>query len=154
MSEPITLPLWQLLVLLLFAAWAAFERLLLPGARWFLRRSTNRMLEELHARLQIEIRPFQRTKREVLIDRLLYDPQVQRAAEAYSLQHDMPRELVMRRVERYVKETVPAFNAYVYFRPRLLAGPAARPDPIPGTYRLRRSGRRLSECRATLPWCS
>ena len=116
LTESITLPLWLLSLVLLLAAWAALDRLLLPGLRWLLRRSTNRVLDELRARLQIEIQPFQRTKREVLIDRLLYDPQVQQAAEAYSERHDMPRELVMRRAERYVREIVPAFNAYLYFR--------------------------------------
>ena len=50
--------------------------------RWILRRRVNRVLDELNTRLKIRIQPFQLTKREVLIDRLLYDPQVQQAAEA------------------------------------------------------------------------
>ena len=116
MSGTVSLPAWVAVVLALLAAWAALDRLLLPGARWFLRRRVNRVLEELNTRLKIRIQPFKLTKREVLIDRLLYDPQVQQAAEAESRAHDMPREVAMRRVERYAREIVPAFNAYAYFR--------------------------------------
>ena len=69
-----TVPLWLGVLLFLLAAWAALDRLLIPGVRWFLRRRVNRVLDELNTRLRIQIPPFQRTKREVLIDRLLYDP--------------------------------------------------------------------------------
>lgn len=116
MRGTVSLPAWLAVVLVLLAAWAALDRLLLPGARWFLRRRVNRALEELNTRLRIRIPPFKLTKREVLIDRLLWDPQVQAAAEAEARGHEMPREVVMRRVERYAREIVPAFNAYAYFR--------------------------------------
>jgi glycerol-3-phosphate O-acyltransferase len=84
--------------------------------RWVLRRRVNRVLEELETRLKIRIQPFQLTKREVLIDRLLYDPQVQQAAEALAGESDMPRAVAMGRARGYAREIVPAFNAYVYFR--------------------------------------
>jgi len=116
MRGTVSLPTWLAVLLALLAAWAALDRLLLPSARWVLRRRVNRMLEELNTRLKIRIQPFKLTKREVLIDRLLYDPQVQEAAEAESRQRDMPRDVVMREVERYAREIVPAFNAYAYFR--------------------------------------
>ncbi len=116
MSGTVSLPTWLAVVLAILAAWAALERLLLPSARWVLRRRVNRVLEELNTRLKIRIQPFKLTKREVLIDRLLYDPQVQQAAEAEARESDMPREVAMRKVERYAREIVPAFNAYAYFR--------------------------------------
>ncbi len=90
--------------------------LLIPSVRWILRRRVNRVLEELNTRLKIRIQPFKLTKREVLIDRLLYDPQVQQAAEAVAREADMPRAVAMARAERYAREIVPAFNAYLYFR--------------------------------------
>jgi glycerol-3-phosphate O-acyltransferase len=116
MPHTVTLPVWAAALLVLFAAWAATDRLLLPGARWFLRRRVNRVLDEINTRLKIEIAPFKLTKREILIDRLLYDPQVQEAAAAVSREEQMGREVVLWRVKRYAKEVVPAFNAYLYFR--------------------------------------
>ncbi len=116
MTGTVSLPVWLAVVLALLAAWAALDRLLLPSARWIVRRRVNRVLEEINTRLRIRIQPFKVTKREVLIDRLLYDPQVQQAAETHSRENDMPREVAMRQAERYAREIVPAFNAYAYFR--------------------------------------
>ncbi|HET9226680.1 MAG TPA: 1-acyl-sn-glycerol-3-phosphate acyltransferase [Thermoanaerobaculia bacterium] len=112
----VTLPLWLFLLLAALSAWALLDRLLVPGVRWFLRQRANRVIEEVNARLRLEIRPFQRTKRQVLVDRLMYDPKVLETAEAYSREQGIPREVVLARVERYCRETVPAFNAYFYFR--------------------------------------
>ena len=116
MTSPITLPLWLFLLLVVLALWAALDRLLVPGVRWFLRQRANRLIDEVNARLKLEIRPFQRTKRQVLVDRLMYDPKVLEAAEAHSRDEGIPREVVLARVERYAREIVPAFNAYFYFR--------------------------------------
>lgn len=116
MNAPVELPLWMLVVLLLLAAWAALDRLLVPSVRWYLRRRVNRVIDELNTRLDISIRPFQRTRRQVLIDRLLYDPLIVQAAEASARERQMPREVVLADIERYAREIVPAFNAYFYFR--------------------------------------
>src|SRR5712692_4034110 len=111
-----TLPAWLALLLGLLLFWALLDRVLLPGVRWFLRRRVNRVLEEINTRLKIRIPPFKLTRREVLIDRLLYDPAVQQAAEVEANESGAPREVVQARVRRYAREIVPAFNAYVYFR--------------------------------------
>jgi glycerol-3-phosphate O-acyltransferase len=116
MRSTVSLPVWLAVLLAILAAWAALDRLLIPSVRWVLRRRVNRVLEEINTRLKIRIAPFELTKRHVLIDRLLYDPQVQQAAEAEAREREMPREVVMGRVHRYAREIVPAFNAYVYFR--------------------------------------
>src|SRR5512141_1401626 len=113
---PITVPLWLGILVGLLALWSALDRLLIPGARWFLRRRVNRVLEEINTRLKIRIPAFKLTKREVLIDRLLFDPQVQEAAAAVGRDEDMPREVVLERVAGYAREIVPSFNAYAYFR--------------------------------------
>ncbi len=116
MHDTVELPVWVAVLLAILAAWAALDRLLIPSVRWFLRRRVNRVLEEINTRLKIRIAHFELTKREVLIDRLLYDPQVQQSAEAEARESAMPREVVMERVRRYAREIVPAFNAYAYFR--------------------------------------
>lgn len=116
MNTRVDLPLWMVVVLLLLAATAALDRLLVPSVRWYLRRRVNRVIDELNTRLDISIRPFQRTRRQVLIDRLLYDPLIVQAAEASARERQMPREVVLADIERYAREIVPAFNAYFYFR--------------------------------------
>jgi glycerol-3-phosphate O-acyltransferase len=114
--DTITLPVWLFAVLALMAAWAALDRLMMPSARWFVRQRTNRVIEEINTRLPFEIPPFKLTKRQVLIDRLMYDPRVLEAADAFARERGMPREVAMQRVERYAREIVPSFNAYLYFR--------------------------------------
>lgn len=112
----VTLPLWLFVVMLGLAAWAALERLLIPSVRWFLRGRINRVIDEVNTRLNISIRPFQLTKRQVLIDRLTYDPKVIEAMQAHAQARGMPREVAQAEVIRYAHEIVPAFNAYLYFR--------------------------------------
>lgn len=116
MTRTVTLPLWLAIVVGLLAAWAALDRLLVPSVRWYLHRRVARLIDEVNARLHLEIRPFQRTRRRVLIDRLMYDPKVLEAAEEHTRETGMPREVVTARIERYAREIVPAFNAYLYFR--------------------------------------
>jgi glycerol-3-phosphate O-acyltransferase len=112
----LTLPVWLVVLLGLLLLWALLDRLLLPGARWFFRRRVNLVLDEINTRLKIRIPPFKLTRREVLIDRLLFDPQVQEAAEREARDAGAPRETVQERIRRYAREIVPAFNAYIYFR--------------------------------------
>ena len=127
MSEPVTLPLWLFLLILVLAAWATLARLLVPGVRWWLRRRINRVIDEVNTRLDISIRPFQLTKRAVLIDRLVYDPKVIEAMQAWAAEQQIPREVAQVQVLRYAREIVPAFNAYLYFRAGYwLAGKLAR----------------------------
>ena len=116
MSTNISLPLWLALVIGLLAAWAVLDRLLMPSARWFIKSRANRVLDEVGKRLKISIRPFQQVKRQALIDRLIFDDKVQQAAQAFADARGMPREVALDQVQRYAREIVPAFNAYVYFR--------------------------------------
>ena len=115
-SDSVTLPFWLAAVLAAAAAWLLLERLLVPSVRWVLRRRVNRVLDEVDRRLAIRVQPFKLTRRRTLIDRLMYDSEVQEAAQAFGEEHDMPREVVMQKVGVYAREIVPAFNAYVYFR--------------------------------------
>ena len=98
------------------AAWAAYDKLLMPALRWFMAGRTNVVLEEVSTRLRISVRPFQRTRRQILIHRLLGDPKVQLAVEQFAAEKKVPLPVVLATVERYAREIVPAFNAYLYFR--------------------------------------
>jgi len=116
MGDQITISLWVFVLLVSVALIAVLDRVLIPSTRWFLRRRINRVIDEIGARLDIEIRPFQLTKRQVLIDRLAFDPLVIAAVQEYAQTRDMPLEVVQKKVMGYAREIVPSFNAYLYFR--------------------------------------
>lgn len=114
--ETITLPYWIFIVLLLFAAVMVLDRILLPGMRWYLKRRVNRVIEEINTRLDIEIRPIQFTRRQAIIDQLVFDEKVIDAIKLYAEEHKMPLAIAQEKAHKYAAEIVPAFNAYIYFR--------------------------------------
>jgi glycerol-3-phosphate O-acyltransferase len=116
MTHPITLPLWLFVPIALLAAWAAIVLMLAPGLRWFLRRRISRVIEQINQRWAIELPNFKLTRRQVLIDRLFNDPAVQAAASDHAARSGEPLLQVWRDVDRYAREIVPSFNAYIYFR--------------------------------------
>ncbi len=116
MGSSISVPVWLFVLLAVLAAWATLDRLMVPSLRWLVRTRTNRVIEEINTRLPIEIPSFNLTRRQVLIDRLVFDPRVLEAAETWARENGTPREVAMDRVGRYAREIVPAFNAYLYFR--------------------------------------
>jgi glycerol-3-phosphate O-acyltransferase len=122
MGETLAVPVWLALPAALLAAWAAYDKLIVPCARWLLARPANQVIDELSTRLRIGIRPFQRTRRQALIHRLTTDPKVLQAAERYAAANRLPLPKAIARVERYAREIVPAFNAYLYFRLGYWAG--------------------------------
>ena len=116
MTSQVTISLWLLVLLLIWTGWAILDRILIPSVRWFLRRRINRVIDEISTHLDIKIKPIQLTKRQVLIDRLIYDAKVIEAIQSYSQKKDVPREVTQARVLNYAREIVPSFNAYIYFR--------------------------------------
>jgi glycerol-3-phosphate O-acyltransferase len=116
MATQVTLPLWAAFILTLLAVWAAVDRILVPSVRWAVRRRANHAIEELNTRLKLRIQPFKLTKRKVLINRLVFDPEVLHAADEYARENGVPREVVTEKVKRYAGDIVPSFSAYAYFR--------------------------------------
>jgi glycerol-3-phosphate O-acyltransferase len=116
MSAAVSIPLWLAVLAGLLAAWALYDRVMMPSVRWLIRSRANKVLNEVGSRLKIEIRPFQQTRRQALIDLLAYDSKVQETVAAHARAHGMPREVVTAQVMRYAREIVPVFNAYLYFR--------------------------------------
>ena len=116
MTESVSIPLWIALIGGALAVWALMERLLIPSVRWFFRQQVNRVIAELNTRLQLQVPAFHQTRRQVLIDRLVYDPEVVKSVEEEARNTGAPREVLIREVERYAREIVPSFNAYLYFR--------------------------------------
>ena len=122
MNEAVSVPAWFALLAGGFALWALYEHVVIPALRWMVTHPANQVIDQLSTRLRIGIRPFQRTRRQALIHRLLTDPKVQQAAEQFSSKHHISLMEALKRVEAYAREIVPAFNAYLYFRIGYWAG--------------------------------
>jgi glycerol-3-phosphate O-acyltransferase len=116
MNHTVSLPYWVFLVLAFLAGWAALVLLLAPGMRWFFRRRINVVIRQVNTRLQVELPSFKLTRRQVLIDRLFHDPAVQEAASAHAKASGDSVRDTWHRIDRYAREIVPSFNAYIYFR--------------------------------------
>ena len=115
MSSTVTLPLWLVVLIGVLSIMAALDHLLLPSARWVMRRRLNRAIDELNTRLKLRIQPFKLAKRQSLIDQLVFDPEVLGEIEQYAKANGVPREVAQALARRYAREIVPSFSAYAYF---------------------------------------
>jgi glycerol-3-phosphate O-acyltransferase len=115
MSDPVSLPFWLLAALAVFAAIGLIDRVFAPSVRWFFRRRVNEAIDELNQRLDMRIQPFKLTRRQTMIDQLMYDPRVLEAVEAEATRTGSPRAVVMKKAERYASEIVPSFSVSTYF---------------------------------------
>jgi len=111
----VSLPFWLFVIVAVFAVIGLFDRIFVPGVRWFFRSRANKAIDELNTRLHLRIQPFKLTKRQALVDQLMYDAEIIKAVEATALETDTPREVVMAKAAGYAKEIVPHFNSYAYF---------------------------------------
>jgi glycerol-3-phosphate O-acyltransferase len=116
MDTQITIPFWLFILLVFISAVVVIQKFLFPGIRWFFRKKINLAINELNQRLNFSIRPFQLTKRQVLLDRIIHDTQVLEFVQSQSIKDEVPREVLMEKVHTYAREIVPSFNAYIYYR--------------------------------------
>lgn len=115
MTGTVETPVWLLVITGLLAAWVVLERLLLPSVRWFFRRRANDLIERLNRRLHLKLPTFSLTKRQVLVDRLTYDPAILDAVREHCDETGKPWAVALHEVHGYAREIVPGFNPYVYF---------------------------------------
>lgn len=115
MTSTVAIPVWLLVIIGLMAAWVVLERLLLPSVRWFFRRRANALIEQANRRLHLKLPTFSLTKRQVLVDRLTYDPAILEAVRDHCDKTGKPWAVALREVHGYAREIVPGFNPYVYF---------------------------------------
>lgn len=116
MTEIIELPLWIVVALVLLASLWILQHFLLPSARWYFRRRANSLIDDVNRKLALQIPSFKLTRREVLIDRLVYHERVIALVDELASEKKLPREALMQDVRGYAREIVPAFNALIYFK--------------------------------------
>lgn len=115
MNRVIELPLWLLLLILGFAAFAALERVLVPSVRWFFRRRMEKVVAKVNTKLERPIEPFKLARRHDMIQRVIYDPKVAEAIAEHALTEGVPENVAFEAARRYAKEIVPSFSASIYF---------------------------------------
>ena len=115
MTQPVTLPLWLLVLVLVFAAVTASTHLLFPSVRWYFRRRAERLVSELNKRLERPIQPFKLLRRQDMIQRVIYDPEVVRAVTEYAESEGVREDVAFEKAQSYAREIVPSFSATAYF---------------------------------------
>lgn len=115
MGATVQLPLWLVVLALLLAAVAALDRILMPSARWFLRRRMERLVARLNTRLDRPINPLKLMRRQDMIVRLAHDPKVMEAVVEQAHETGVPETVVLQEARVYAREIVPGFSASLYF---------------------------------------
>lgn len=115
MFETLSLPVWLVALIILFAAVSAIDRVLVPSVRWFFRRRMERVVARLNERLERPIQPFKLARRHDMIQRLIYDPAVADAISKHARAEGVPENVAFEAAKRYAREIVPAFSATAYF---------------------------------------
>lgn len=115
MTQIVELPLWLLLVIVLFAVVTFASHFLFPSVRWFLRRRFERAVARLNTRLARPIEPFKLARRTDMIQRLIYDPEVSAAIVTDARKRGVREDVSFERARRYAREIVPSFSAFAYF---------------------------------------
>ncbi len=115
MTTPVTLPLWLLVLIVLFAAVTFASHFLFPSVRWFFRKRMERAVRRLNERLTRPIEPFKLARRYDTIQRLIYDPEVAKAIYRTARVEGIPDNVAFERAKKMAREIVPSFSAMVYF---------------------------------------
>ncbi len=115
MGRIVEIPLWLLLLIAGFAAFAALERVLAPSVRWYLRRRMQKVVTKVNTKLERPIEPFKLARRHDMIQRVLYDPKVAEAIVEHAHTEDVPENVAFETARRYAHEIVPSFSASLYF---------------------------------------
>lgn len=115
MFRTVEMPIWLLILILLFAAVTFASHFLFPSVRWFFRRRMEKVVAKLNERLERPIQPFKLARRHDMIQRLIYDPKVAEAVTEHARLQSIPENVAFEEARRYAREIVPAFSASAYF---------------------------------------
>lgn len=115
MFETVEIPVWALILILLFAAVTFASHFLFPSVRWYFRRRMEKVVARLNERLERPIEPFRLARRHDMIQRLIYDPHVMEAVAEHARAEGIPEQVAFQQARTYAREIVPAFSATAYF---------------------------------------
>lgn len=115
MFGTIETPAWVFYLIVLFAAVTFASHFLFPSVRWFFRRRAERVVAELNKRLPRPIEPFKLLRRQDMIQRVIYDPDVVRAVGEYAHEERLREDVAFEKARDYAREIVPSFSASAYY---------------------------------------
>ena len=115
MTQPVTLPLWLFVLIVLFAVVTFASHFLFPSVRWFFRRRLERAVARLNERLERPIQPFKLARRYDMVQRIIYDPEITQAIVEHAREEGVPENVAFEKARRYAREIVPSFSAAAYF---------------------------------------
>ena len=115
MGRVVELPLWLLILVLLFAAVTFASHFLFPSVRWFFRKRAERVVARINHRLPRPIEPFKLARRYDTIQRLTYDAEVLQAISERSRETGIREDVLLEEARDFAREIVPAFSATIYF---------------------------------------
>ena len=115
MFRPVEIPLWLLVLIVLFATVTFASHFLFPSVRWFFRKRMERAVARLNTRLTRPIEPFKLARRHDMIQRLIYDPAVAQAIVEHAQRYGVPENVAFEMAGDYAREIVPSFSATAYF---------------------------------------
>jgi len=104
-----------LLLILGFALVTFASHFLFPSVRWFFRKRMEKAVSRINARLDRPIEWFKLARRQDMIVRLAYDPQVLAAVTEHAAEQGIPGSVAFEEARRYAREIVPGFSATLYF---------------------------------------
>lgn len=115
MTSTVELPVWLFVLILLFAAVTFASHFLFPSVRWYFRRRMEKVVARVNERLERPIEPFRLARRYDMIQRLIYDPDVNQAIVDYAHRNKVPEAVAFQEAKSYAREIVPSFSASIYF---------------------------------------
>ena len=102
----VVLPQWVVMGLGVLSALAILDHAVLPAGRAVMRWRSELRFERLNTQLRLRLQSFKMTRRRVLIDRLLHDPDVLAAVEQQVRETGQPLKMVMKRAKGFAAEIV------------------------------------------------
>lgn len=116
MTDPIVIPLWLLLLLVLFALPTLITQLFIPLWLKLWNRWSQQAFNDVNPQLQLKLAPFTLTRYKALAAQLATDPKLLESAAEYAEDQGTALEDVRARLHKIALEIVPAFNPFFYFR--------------------------------------
>jgi glycerol-3-phosphate O-acyltransferase len=116
MTDPVIVPLWLLVLLILIALPTLFTQVFIPLWLKVWNRWSQRAFNDVNPQLQLKLSPFTLTRYKALAAQLATDPMLLNAAAKVAEEQGMTLEDVRERLHKIALEIVPAFNPFFYFR--------------------------------------
>jgi len=116
MTGTIEVPVWLAVLTGALAILAVVRLLLLPGLKRLMERRKTRAVDQINVRLRLGVPSFLMTKRDVIINRLMFDEAVQQLVTETAEETGETRQALMARVKKHAEDIVPAFSIFFYFR--------------------------------------